>query len=83
MSEDYSFTSCDFLHGRRDIYTATETLTRENILTEINYALGFHFRNVFEEQYLYWYRRGFQPIEKRTKDRNEFILNKVCVNNAE
>ena len=83
MSEDYSFTSCDFLHGRRDIYTATETLTRENILTEINYALGFHFRNVFEEQYLYWYRRGFQPIEKRTKDRNEFILNKVCVNHAE
>ena len=83
MADEYEFTTCDWLYGRRDIYTANERLTRENILTEINYALGYHFRNVFEEQYLYWYRRGFQPIVNRTKDRNEFILNKVTVNIAE
>lgn len=83
MADEYEFTTCDWLYGRRDIYTANERLTRENILTEINYALGYHFRNVFEEQYLYWYRRGFQPIVNRTKDRNEFILNKVAVNHAE
>lgn len=83
MADDYVFTTCDWLYGRRDIYTANEVLTRENILTEVNYALGFHFRNVFEEQYLYWYRRGFQPIVNRTKDRNEFILNKVAVNHAQ
>ena len=83
MADDYVFTTCDWLYGRRDIYTANERLTRENILTEVNYALGFHFRNVFEEQYLYWYRRGFQPIVNRTKNRNEFILNKVAVNHAQ
>ena len=83
MAEEYQFTTCDWLYGRRDIYSATEVLTRDNILTEVNYALGFHFRNVFEEQYLYWYSRGFQPIVNRTKDRNEFVLNKVTVNHAE
>lgn len=83
MAEDYVFTTCDWLYGRRDIYTANEKLTRENVITEVNYALGFHFRNVFEEQYLYWYRRGFQPIVNRTKDRNEFVLNKVAVNIAQ
>ena len=83
MADDYVFTTCDWLYGRRDIYTANEVLTRENVLTEVNYALGFHFRNVFEEQYLYWYRRGFQPIVNRTKNRNEFILNKVAVNHAQ
>ena len=83
MAEEYSFTTCDWLYGRRDIFTATENLTRENVLTEINRALGFHFRNVFEEQYLYWYRRGFQPIINRTKERNDFVLNKVVINRAE
>lgn len=83
MAEEYSLTSCEFLYGRRDIFSATENLTEENILTEVNYALGFHFRNVFEEQYLYWYRRGFQPIVNRTKERNNFVLNKVTVNHAE
>ena len=82
-NETYEFTACDFLYGRRDIYTAVETLTIENVITEVNYALGYHFRNVFEEQYLYWYRRGFQPIVNRSKDRNDFILNKVAVNHAE
>ena len=82
-NHDYEFQSCDFLYGRRDIYTANERLTSDNILTEVNYALGFHFRNVFEEQYLYWYRRGFQPIVNRTKERNEFVLNKVTENHAE
>ena len=80
---EYEFIGCDFLYGRRDIFTAVDTITPENVLTEVNYALGFHFRNVFEEQYLYWYRRGFQPIVNRTKDRNDFILNKVTVNRAD
>jgi SPP1 family phage portal protein len=83
LAEEYEFTTCDWLYGRRDIYTANEKLTRENILTEVNYALGYHFRNVFEEQYLYWYRRGFQPIVNRTKERNDFVLNKVTQNVAE
>ena len=83
MADDYEFTTCDWLYGRRDIYTANEQLTKENVLTEVNYALGYHFRNVFEEQYLYWYRRGFQPVVNRTKERNSFVLNKVAVNHAQ
>lgn len=83
MADDYEFTTCDWLYGRRDIYTANEQLTQENILTEVNYALGYHFRNVFEEQYLYWYRRGFQPVVNRSKERNSFVLNKVAVNHAQ
>lgn len=83
LADDYEFTTCDWLYGRRDIYTANERLTKENILTEVNYALGYHFRNVFEEQYLYWYRRGFQPVVNRSKERNDFVLNKVAVNHAQ
>lgn len=83
LADDYEFTTCDWLYGRRDIYTANEVLTPENVLTEVNYALGYHFRNVFEEQYLYWYRRGFQPVVNRSKERNDFVLNKVAVNHAQ
>lgn len=36
-----------------------------------------------EEEYLYWYSRGLQPILNRTKDRNEYILNKVVENHAQ
>ena len=72
-----------FLFGRRDIFTAIDELTEENVVIEVNRAIGFHLMNVMEEDYLYWYRRGFQPVLNRTKDRNEFILNKVVENHAQ
>lgn len=72
-----------FLFGRRDIYTAVDDLNDENVLNEVNTALVFHLQNVWEEEYLFWYRRGFQPILHRKKDRNEFILNRVVENHAE
>ena len=70
------------LCGRRDIYTTTETLTAENVIDEVNSALTWHLMNVAEENYLYWYRRGLQPVLNRTKDRNEFICNKTLENHA-
>ncbi len=73
----------NFLFGRRDIFTAVEELTPENVVTEVNRAIAFHLQNVMEMDYLYWYRRGFQPVLNRTKDRNEFILNKVVENHAQ
>ena len=73
----------NFLFGRRDIFTAVEFLTPENVVTEVNRAIAFHLQNVLEMDYLYWYRRGFQPVLNRTKERNEFILNKVIENHAE
>lgn len=69
--------------GRRDIYTVAEDLTEENVLAEVNSALVYHLMNVTEEDYLYWYRRGYQPVLNRTKQYNEFILNRVVENHAD
>lgn len=69
-----------FLFGRRDIFTAVDELTEDNVVDEVNSALVYHLQNVAEEEYLYWYRRGLQPILNRQKDRNEFINNKVTEN---
>ena len=71
------------LFGRRDIYTSVEELTSENVLEEVNTALAWHMKNVMEEEYLYWYRRGLQPVLSRTKERNEWILNKIVENHAQ
>lgn len=71
------------LFGRRDIYTSYEDLTVENIISEVNTALEYHYANVMEEDYLYWYRRGLQPVLNRTKEYNDWILNKVVENHAE
>lgn len=71
------------LFGRRDIFTAVEELTEKNVIDEVNSALTYHLMNVQEEDYLYWYRRGFQPVLDRTKTYNDFVCNKVVVNIAD
>lgn len=71
------------LFGRVDIYTGVDKITAENVVDEVNSALVYHLQNVAEEEYLYWYRRGMQPILYRKKERNEFVLNKVIENHAE
>lgn len=73
----------DFLFGRRDIFATYDEITEQNVVFEANTALMYHFQNVLEENYLYWYRRGIQPILHRTKEYNEWILNKVVENHAE
>ena len=71
------------LNGRRKIYTAEDVITEANILSVINNALIYHIQNFYEEDYLYWYRRGIQPILNRTKEVRPEICNKVIVNNAD
>ena len=71
------------LYGRRDIFSGVEEITGENVISEVNSALVYHLQNVVEEEYLYWYRRGLQPILSRTKERNTIVLNKVVENHAE
>lgn len=71
------------LFGRRDIYAGVDEITEDNVISEVNSALVYHLQNVAEEDYLYWYRRGLQPILKRTKQRNTIVLNKVVENHAE
>ena len=71
------------LFGRRDIFSGVDEITRDNIIDEVNSALVYHMQNVLEEDYLYWYRRGLQPILSRTKERNTFVCNRIVENHAE
>jgi hypothetical protein len=55
------------LNGRQQIFTTTEEINEENILVELTYAVQAHLRNLSEEEYLYWYRRGIQPVLEKKK----------------
>ena len=70
------------MFGRLDIYASYDNITAENVKEELNSALVYHIQNMLQEEFLYWYRRGVQPILNRTKDVREDILNKVPVNHA-
>ena len=71
------------MYGRLDIYATDENITPENVKDELNSALVYHIQNMIQEEFLYWYRRGVQPILGRSKDIREDILNIVQENHAE
>ena len=71
------------LFGRLDIYSPFEDLNEENVVEELNSALVYHIKNLLQEEFLYWYRRGLQPILGRKKEIREDILNIVQENHAE
>ena len=71
------------LFGRRQIFSTVDELTEDNIIYEVNSALSYHVQNLLEEDYLYWYRRGLQPILNRTKEVRPEINNKVTENHAD
>lgn len=70
------------LFGRRQIFTATEQITAENVVKLLNELLPVHAANMQEEDYLFWYRRGKQPILNRTKIVRPEICNRVVENHA-
>lgn len=70
------------MFGRLDIYSTYDEITEDNVKDELNSALVYHLKNMLQEDFLYWYRRGVQPILNRTKSTREDILNKVQENNA-
>ena len=70
------------MFGRRKIFTTAEEINEQNVVSEVNKALVYHMTNAQEEEYLYWYRRGLQPILSRTKQVRPDINNKVVVNTA-
>ena len=70
------------MFGRLDIYATFDEITEENVIEEVNSALVFHIKNMLQEEFLYWYTRGVQPILNRHKDIREDILNIVQVNTA-
>lgn len=71
------------LFGRKKIFVPYDDVDENNIIDRVNYCLGLHAWNLMEEEYLYWYRRGVQPILRRTKEIRPEINSKIVVNNAE
>lgn len=71
------------LLGRRQIFTTFEDINAENIVDVVNEALSTHFLNLDEMEYLYWFRRGLQPILARTKEVRPEINHKVVENHAD
>ena len=70
------------MFGRLDIYSTYDEITEDNLVDELNSSLVYHIDNMLQEEFLYWYARGVQPILNRTKDIREDILNIVQVNMA-
>ena len=50
------------LHGRRRIFTDKKEITPENVVSVVETALGYHWKNAMEMQYLLDYFRGKQDI---------------------
>ena len=70
------------LFGRLDIYSTFDEIDEENVVEELNSALVYHVMNMLQEEFLYWYTRGVQPILNRKKEIRDDILNIVQVNTA-
>ena len=70
------------MFGRLDIYSPFDEIPEEELVKELNSALVYHIKNMLQEEFLYWYTRGVQPILNRHKDIREDILNNVQVNTA-
>lgn len=70
------------MYGRRKIYTPATEITEENVISVVNEAVSFHIVNIEEEEYLYWYRRGLQPILSRKREVRPELVKHVVVNNA-
>ena len=69
--------------GRQKIYSSIDEITSDNVLKYVQEALIIHLFNQYEEDYLYWYRKGLQPILNRQKEVRPEICNKVVINNAD
>ena len=70
------------MFGRRTIYTAEETITRENLPQVLRDALAVHSENSAEIDTLWRYTRGDQPVLSRKKKVRREICNKVVENHA-
>lgn len=70
------------MNGRRVIKTSVEEITDKNITEVLQKALGVHFLNLSEVDYLYKYYKGDQPIRHREKDVRPEICNKIVENRA-
>lgn len=70
------------LLGRKKIFTNYTTVTNENIVSILKQAFAEHLVNKAEENYLFQYIRGLQPVLFRKKTVRPEICNKVVINKA-
>lgn len=68
--------------GRRKIYTTVDNITLNNVIDVLQNVLAEHFANMQEEEYLYWYRKGKQPILNKKKEVRPEINHKIVQNIA-
>lgn len=73
---------CGCSFGRQIIYTNKDSITKDNIVDELNKALVIHNQNAIEIEYLDRYYRGDQPILYREKVNRPEVNNKIVLNLA-
>ena len=73
---------CDNSFGRLVIKTNAESITADNVVTELQKALANHGVNIDQITYLDRYYRGDQPILYRVKQNRPEVNNKVVENLA-
>ncbi len=71
------------LFGRKVLTTDAEEIDETNVIRELRRAYTMHLVNSAQMDYLYWYRRGRQPILEREKEIRPEITNKIVENHAE
>ena len=71
------------LFGRKIIYTATPVITAQNVKDELHKAIQIHISNQADNDYLYYYYKGKQPILDRQKTVRPEINNKIVENHAQ
>lgn len=71
------------LFGRDVIYSDVNEITKDNIITVLNSTRDLYMKNQAQADYLYWYRRGKQPILNREKEVRPEICNRITVNRAD
>lgn len=70
------------LHGRVEVLTGVDEITRDNLASVLEECLAVHGFNAAQIDYLYRYNRGIQPILGRKKQTRPEINNKVVENHA-
>lgn len=69
-------------YGRKVLYTAADTITKDNIIKVVGKVLGDFYYNQNIIEYLWRYYKGDQPVLYRTKIANDDITNKIVENHA-
>lgn len=71
------------LTGRKQIFADTDVITRDNIIAVLENALTVHAKNAADEDYLYRYYLGDQPIKYKTKTYRQDVNNIIVENRAQ